>query len=101
MTINQLPDKPATPRNTRRSTLIFLAGLVAAPFLFTKVREILEPCAKNLPVMRIHKQPLALGDVTFENSRGVKLQLTSFRGKFLLINGQALHGIYKKLNLVN
>ena len=36
--------------------------------------------------MRVHKQPLVLGDVEFENARGEKLKIANFSGKFLLVN---------------
>ena len=70
--------------NGRRRTILFLAGLAAAPFVIEKLRSNLLPAAPAL--LTLHKEPTSTGALDFVDETGATRQLSNFPQRFLLVN---------------
>jgi thiol-disulfide isomerase/thioredoxin len=66
----------------RRSALLVLAGLAAAPLAFSKLRHYLSPSAPAL--LTRHKEPRDIGAIGFRDEDDKPLGLADFRAPFLL-----------------
>lgn len=80
------PDTPLTRKSNRRTAILVLAGVVAAPILIDKLREAFELSVKTQPLLRVLEQPRAVSHFSFEDASGRKVTLDDLKGTFLLVN---------------
>lgn len=80
------PNGIPTKKSNRRTGLLLLAGVIAAPFLIGKLQNALEPYLKTQPLLRVLEQPRAISKFAFEDAAGRMIGLKEFKGEFLLVN---------------
>jgi thiol-disulfide isomerase/thioredoxin len=80
------PDRTPTNKPNRRTAILALAGVIAAPMLIDKLKGAFEPYLTTQPLLRVLDQPRVVSDFTFEDATGRAILLKEFKGKFTLLN---------------
>ena len=77
---------PPLKSASRRNLIAALAGLIAIPYFFGKLREYVGPLVLGIPLFRSSKTPTPIPLAMFANERGDHLSFADFKGKHLLVN---------------